>query len=66
MCRIHNTTRRIRIHRASGNSAQNEAERTNSAIGIHIYKKDYLTCNLPFVRTCIFSATKKNVICLII
>ncbi|XP_062616534.1 uncharacterized protein LOC134278232 [Saccostrea cucullata] len=33
MCRIHNTARRVRIHRASGDSAQNEAERTNSAIG---------------------------------
>lgn len=33
MCRIHNTARRLRVHRASGDSAQNEAERTNSAIG---------------------------------
>ncbi|CAG2257868.1 unnamed protein product [Mytilus edulis] len=33
MCRIQNSVRRVRIHRASGDSAQNEAERTNSAIG---------------------------------
>ena len=34
MCRVQNTERRVRLHRASGDSAQNEAERTNSAIGI--------------------------------
>lgn len=33
MSRIHATSRRTRIHRARGDSAQNEAERTNSAIG---------------------------------
>ncbi|CAG2257842.1 unnamed protein product [Mytilus edulis] len=33
MSRIQNSVRRVRIHRASGDSAQNEAERTNSAIG---------------------------------
>lgn len=33
LCRIQNMVRRVRIHRASGDSAQNEAERTNSAIG---------------------------------
>lgn len=42
MCSIHNTARRIRIHRASGDSAQNEAELTNSAIGIHRMKQIYI------------------------
>jgi hypothetical protein len=34
LCRIQNMVRRVRIHRACGDSAQNEAERTNSAIGM--------------------------------
>lgn len=37
MCRIQNSVRRARIHRASGDSAQNEAERTNSSIGSTYY-----------------------------
>ena len=30
MCRLQNSDRQIRIHRAPGDSAQNEAERTNA------------------------------------
>lgn len=33
MCRLQRSDRRIRIHRAPGDSAQNEAERTNACIG---------------------------------
>lgn len=33
MCRLHQSDRRIRLHRAPGDSAQNEAERTNACIG---------------------------------
>ena len=32
MCRLQNSDRQIRIHRAPGDSAQNEAERTNACI----------------------------------
>lgn len=46
MARIHNTTRRIRIHRASGVSAQNEAERTNSAIGDALVDGSTLSWNI--------------------
>ena len=33
MCQIQNSDRRIRLHRAPGDSAQNESERTNACIG---------------------------------
>ena len=33
IARLHNSTRRNRIHRARNDSGQNEAERTNAAIG---------------------------------
>ena len=33
MCWIQNSDRRIRLHRAPGDSAQNESERTNACIG---------------------------------
>ena len=34
IARIHNLDYKIRVHRACGDSGQNEAERTNSASGI--------------------------------
>jgi hypothetical protein len=33
LCRVFNSDHRIRVHRSRGDSGQNEAERTNSAIG---------------------------------
>ena len=33
LVRLHNTSYKIRVHRANGDSGQNEAERTNSACG---------------------------------
>ena len=33
MCRLHQSDSRVRLHRAPGDSAQNEAERTNACIG---------------------------------
>lgn len=47
MSRIHTTSRRTRIHRARGDSAQNESERTNSAIG-----KLYAIGIIKFMNQC--------------
>ena len=33
LARIYSSDNRIRVHRAAGDSGQNEAERTNSAVG---------------------------------
>ena len=33
MCRLYQSDRRVRLHRATGDSAPNEAERTNDCIG---------------------------------
>ena len=33
LCRVFNSDHRVRVHRSRGDSGQNEAERTNSAIG---------------------------------
>lgn len=46
IARLHNSSRRNRIHRARNDSGQNEAERTNAAIGREI---ECITCTIYYL-----------------